>query len=304
MDMLALRGVPLTVAHNVAVSDTTTTAFAAAQRAFDEARGDGTPLLPVAEAGDDRGPARYVRNVITAMLVRHAEGGDPHPLGEDEMSAAAEAHMALIETVAAELANFTGEIAASVIPASRPATEPRFAAIEFPRAEWLSESILKSLVRLHSVDLPRSTAPQTDAGNPLVRLAEESAYWRGIPPHGAMEKSLSDQRSALTGMVKAAPPLKISSAFISNQEPEAIIPDDSWIRTESARLAGQLVGKLGETQAASPGHDTLKEGVLRKMSQSSTTRPGSGRATVIGSGTVGAFLANFDVMRDYVFQPM
>ncbi len=303
MDTLALRGVPLTVAHKVTEPETASQAYAAAQRAFDKARGDGTPLLPVPTTGDDRGPARYVRNVITAMLLRHVEGGDSRPLGEDEMRAAAEAHMALVETVASELANFNPDTPVPVAPPSSPAALARYAAIEYPRADWLSESILKSLVRMHSVDLPRSTAPTEAVGkDPLVRLAEESAFWRGVSPHGSMEKSLTDQRAALMGNVKNTPPRKIEG-FDAPEEVQRPDFDQTWISTEAARLTGVLASKVQVEVDEVPSLDTVRAGVLRKMSSESKTPQGQ-RALVIARDSLDAFFANFDVMRDYVFQPV
>lgn len=304
MDMLALRGVPLAVAHNVTETDMGQTAFAAAQRAFEEARGEGTPLLPAPETGDGRGPAQYVRDVITAMLVRHAEGNDPQPIGELEMAAAAEAHMALVEMVAAELSNFDPEVRIPSAPPASPAALPIFGAIEYPRADWLADSILKSLVRIHSVDLPRSTAPtDTDGKSPLLRLAEESAYWRSIPPHGALERGLSEQRSALMGAVKGAPRQRIPEAYASEESVQAVDFDESWIRTEAARMSGILASKVQSEVDELPSLDAVRSGILRKMATKETT-PSGQRASIVSRESVDAFLANFDVMRDYVFQPV
>ena len=111
MNPLTLRGVPLAVAHRVTERETATASFAAAQRAFDAARGEGTPLLPEPAGGGGTGPAPYVRSTITEMLCRMAEGQDPGPFGEEELSASAEAHLALIEALATEACrHFGGEL--------------------------------------------------------------------------------------------------------------------------------------------------------------------------------------------------
>ena len=306
MDTLALRGVPLPVAPGFTADDTALPAYAAAQRAFDAARGEGTPLLPEAGETADRGPAGYVRETLIAMLVRHAAGEDPRPMGDAELRAAAEAHMALVESVASEASSLRSDVARPPRVATAPASRVRFGVIEHPRADWLAESILKSIVRRESVKPLRSTAPSSDAPNdPLLRLAQESAYWRGVPPHGKIEKDLAEQRSTLTGNVKDAPRLYVEAERISVDLEEPVDPRTGrWLQDAASQLAGLLNTPLdADQQPPVLRADSVKAAVLRKMAEEGRT-PSGNRAMVVSADTVNAFLSNFDVMRDYVFQPV
>ena len=301
MDALALRGVPLAVAPSVTVGDTHSAAYAAAQLAFELARGAGTPLLPSPTVTDDRGPVPYVRQVLTAMLVRHAGGDDPRPIGEAEMSAAAEAHLALIEAVSSEAANYTGITAeAPAFPAT--VSPSRFGAIEYPRAPWLSETLLRSAIRIGATEPPRSTAPVPAQADPLLRLAAESAHWRGVPPHGSRDKLAAESLAAAMSAVASAPRLAIPVQDAVT-EGAALPPDETWLHTAALQMAGS-VGSMLHSGIAEPTADGIRLAVLEKMSAHSATVERDSRAYVIDATTVRSFLSDFDVMRDYVFQPV
>jgi hypothetical protein len=302
MDALALRGVPLAVAPSMTTDDTRSAAYAASQLAFENARGEGTPLLPSALPADDRGPAPYVRLVLTAMLMRHAIGDDPHPIGESEMSAAAEAHLALIEAVSAEAANFSIETVTAPVYSASPSTT-RFGAIEYPRPDWLSDTILRSTIRVESVETPRNTGPTSAVeADLLLRLAKESAHWRGIPPHGARDKLTAEGRAAAMSAVAAAPRMNVEpygSVLDAGTPP----PDNEWLRIATLQMVGS-VGSTLSSDLSDPTPDGIRLAVLNKMAKSAINDARVERAVVIDASTVADFLSNFDVMRDYVFQPV
>lgn len=298
MATLALRGVPLPAAPLITEADVESAAFAYSQAAFEKARGEGTPLLPIPASSSDAGPAPYVRAVLTDMLARHAVGQDPRPVGENELRVAAEAHLALIEAVAAEAGRFNP--VAPPAPSLPAALDPvRFAAVESGDPDWLAETVLKSLVRTESVLPPRSTAPTAGQTSPVLRLAAESAYWRGIPVHGARDKVLSEGRAAAMAGAKVAPRMYVSSEARTPPEPSAV--DDTWLRDEVARMSGAVVNGA-DPAVTEPSSDGLRMAVLRKMAEGDSTLETSSRAAVIDAVGLGDFLSNFDIMRDYGFQ--
>ena len=304
MNPLTLRGVPLAVAHGVTEQETATASFAAAQRAFDAVRGEGTPLLPQVDVMGEGGPAPYVRAVITAMLCRLAEGQDPGPFGEEELSASAEAHLALIESVASEAA-FGGPLhPPGLSPASAPAARTHFGALEVRRPEWLTQALLHSIVRVESVQPPRSTAPSGTGGmNPLVRLATESAHWRGIPPHGARDKIVGEARAGLLASAKGGARIRVP---LPEPEPEPV-PSGSgheWVATAAAQLAGIVSSGMLTGEVPHPQADAIHNLTAKKMIARPTPEVDGRRAIVVDASNALDFLTNFDVMRDYVFQPV
>ena len=300
MASLALRGVPLPAAPLITEADVESAAFAYSQAAFEKARGAGTPLLPVPASSSDAGPAPYVRVVLTDMLARYAAGDDPRPQGENELAVAAEAHLALIEAVAAEAGRF--DPAPPPVPLLPTSPEPiRFAAVESGDPDWLADTVLRSLVRMEGVRPPRSTAPTASASSPVLRLAAESAYWRGVPAHGVRDKILSEGRAAAMASVVSAPRMYVESPARPPAEPT--IRDDAWLQDEVARMSG-AVATGSAPGITEPSGDGLRLAVLRKMASSDETEETASRASVIDASSVADFLSNFDVMRDYGFQPV
>jgi hypothetical protein len=235
------------------------------------------------------------------MLTRHAVGDDPRPIGESEMSAAAEAHLALIEAVSTEAANFSTETVIAPTYATVPSIT-RFGAIEYPRPDWLSDTILRSTIRVESVEPPRSTAPVVAEIDPLLRLAKESAHWRGIPPHGARDKLTAEGRAAAMGAVAAAPRMHVEP-YGNPLDIDVPPPDNDWLRIAVTQMAGS-VGSTLSSSLADPTSDGIRLAILNKLSESTKHTDRAERAVVIDASTVAAFLSNFDVMRDYVFQPV
>ena len=304
MNPLTLRGVPLAVAHRVTERETATASFAAAQRAFDAARGEGTQLLPEPAGGGSTGPAPYVRSTITEMLCRMAEGRDPGPFGEEELSASAEAHLALIEALATEAA-FDGPLQPPALaPAGSPSGRAHFGALEVPRPEWLTQALLHSIVRVESVEPPRSTAPNgTESLNPLVRLAAESAHWRGIPPHGARDKVVGEARAGLLASARAGARVRVPVPPVS-PGPVPSGSGDEWVGIAAAQLAGIASSGMLTGEAPHPQADAIHTLTAKKMAAWPTPEVDGRRAIVVDAGSALDFLTNFDVMRDYVFQPV
>lgn len=301
MPTLAFRGVPLTVAPLITRADAASPAFAAAQRAFENRRGGGTPLLSQATAAPDPGPAAYVRAVLTDMLARHAAGENPRPTGDDELAAAAEAHLALIEALAA-VAAVEPASPASVAPA--PPSPVRFAAVEGRRPPWLIDPYLRSLLRVEGQVAPRTTAPPTSTSSPLIRLADESAHWRGIPPHGAAEKVLAERRAAAMAAVAAATPMYVPPLPRPPPPAGGGEPSPEWLGVATARFGGAVSSGMGAAVPV-PSGDAVRSATLRKLAESRAQTPvSSERARVIDAGTVLDFLLNFDVMREYDHQPV
>lgn len=299
MATLALRGVPLPTAPLITEADVESAAFAYSQAAFEEARGAGTPLLPAPASVSDAGPAPYVRAVLTDMLARHAAGEDPRPVGETELAVAAEAHLALIEAVAAEASQYNPSPPPVPLLPEAP-TAARYAAVESGEPEWLADAVLRSLVRMESVRPPRSTAPSTGANvAPVLRLATQSSYWRGIPVHGARDKIQSEGRAAAMAAALGAPKMDVTASFTPEREP--VIPSDSWLADEVTRMSGTVIAGR-DSGITAPSEDGLRLAVLRKMAENSTTEETSSRAAIIDADSVLSFLTNFDVMRDYGFQ--
>ena len=299
MATLALRGVPLPAAPLITEADVESAAFAYSQAAFEKARGAGTPLLPVPASSSDAGPAPYVRAVLTDMLARHAAGEDPRPAGETELAVAAEAHLALIEAVAAEAAQYNPvPPPVPLLPATPVAA--RYAAVESGDPEWLTDTVLRSLVRMESVRPPRSTAPSTSANTaPVLRLATESSYWRGVPVHGTRDKIQSEGRAAAMAAAVGAPKMDVAASPTSARE--LVTPSDPWLADEVARMSGAVIAGR-DSGITAPSEDELRLAVLRKMAENNATEETSSRAAVIDAESVLGFLTNFDVMRDYGFQ--
>lgn len=300
MASLALRGVPLPAAPLVTEADIDSAPFAFSQAAFDEARGAGTPLLPVPASTADAGPAPYVRQVITDMLCRHAAGETPHPIGDFELAVASEAHLALVEAVASEAAAF------NPVPPPAPSlpntvTPIRFAAVESGDPSWLAATVLKSLVRSEGVLPPRSTAPVSTATSPLARLAEESAYWRNVAPHGARDKIVAEGRASAMASVKAAPRMYVDPEYPPAANDVNGWNDSRWIADQAARMGGAIAAGRSAGML-DPGQTGLKAAILAKMSSNEMTVETDRSAQVIDAGSVHGFLSTYDIMRDYGFQ--
>ena len=296
--MLSLRGVPLSVAENFRRADVEAPAYAASQRAFDALRGPGTPLLPERVVAEVRGPAPYVRVVLKNMLSRLTAGEDPRPNGEDETRAAAEAHLALVEVLAARAALPSAPDEA--VPAPK-TTEPVVFGLKMSdRPDWLQETVLKSLVRSELASDPVMDGPSQSAADPVLRLATESAYWRGIPPHGAIERTIAENRAASMASVADSPRLNVPE-WPLDVEPLAA-PGDDWLDTARTQMAGTVDGPAARPPR--PTGDALRLAALRRIAQVDEPEVASPPAAVVSAGNVSKFLSTFDVMRNYVFQPV
>lgn len=296
--MLSLRGVPLSVAENFRQADVEAPAYAASQRAFDALRGPGTPLLPERVVAEVRGPAPYVRVVLKNMLSRLTAGEDPRPNGEDETRAAAEAHLALVEVLAARAA--LPAAPTESVAAPKTTGEAVFGLKMSDRPDWLQETVLKSLVRSELASDPVVDGPSQSASDPVLRLATESAYWRGIPPHGAIERTIAENKVASMAEVVSAPKLEVPLWPLEDQRLAA--PGDDWLATARTQMAGVVDGS--PVSPPRPTGDALRLAALRRIAAVEEPEVASPPAAVVDAGNVAKFLSTFDVMRNYVFQPV
>ena len=299
--MLSLRGIPLSTAEDFRRSDAESATYAASQRAFDALRGPGTPLLDARVVAEVKGPAPYVRVALKNMLSRLADGEDPTPVGEDEIRAAAEAHLALIEVLAARVAQPDPPADAASLPEAAESTA--FGLKLSERPDWLQETVLKSLVRGETasssqvMDGPPAPSPRED---PVLRLSSESAYWRGIPPHGGVERRTAESRAASMAAVASA-----SAMSVPEWQPTTVSrsrPGDDWERTARAQMAGAVDGPVGVPPR--PGDDALRLAALRRLAAVEEPEVASPPAAIVTAGNIAKFLSTFDVMRNYVFQPV
>jgi hypothetical protein len=296
-----LRGVPLEVAHQFLASEAASSAYNEAQVAFTLARGPGTPLLPSAAAGGDRGPAPYLRQVITDMLSRYADGGAAAPVGDSELRIAAEAHLALVQTVAGRI------VSAGVLPPDPllPAAAEGFAfgMVQVDRPDWLGDAYIASLLRRESAP-PSSSADVPDhLGQAHERLAAESQYWRGIPAHGGKDRAAAEGRATALGLVSASPEIDFPDAAI-DYEPSPIAGPDGWVPDAAAQLGGRADALVALPPA--PGRDSLEEAIMARFAAGAvaTTEPQGTPGASVWEGSVASILTTLDVMRNYVYQPV
>ena len=296
---LSLRGVPLELADLSAEQDVFSDAFVSSQAAFDAERGEGTPLLPPGRTSPEfTGPSPYVRVAVTAMLVRMAAGGDGRPQGEDEQRAAVEPHTALIEALS-DVASRSAGAAPSAPLAAEPSKPFRAGVKLSDRPSWLMDAVVKGLVRADESAQPPGP-PSQDGLPPVLRLSSESAYWRGIPAHGARDRQIAEAAASALSVASRAPALAVPDwpAPSSPELPRA----EEWLPTSRARMAGSLVNSKG--MPPRPGDDFLRGAALRLLAGDHAQEDASGSAAVLDEASVRSFLSNSDVMRNYVFQPM
>lgn len=296
--MLFLRGVPLSIADKIRPADVESRAYSIAQSAFDEARGPGTPLLPLPVSADVRGPAPYIRVAITKMLVRYASEGNPKPVGSNEERGAAEAQMALIEFLSGRAASGPSSGDAAELPTELQAT--RFAVGLSERVEWLQDAILASTVRSERATEDAETGAPSFSGetNAHLRMVSASSYWKTIPPHGGIEMAQSMSRAEALADAAASP--TALREWPAEALPPRRIPYD--LGATAAQLAGRLDAKnLPPVPPVS--EDSLRTGILAKFSERNETAGGTASMVLTGKN-VREFISKFDVMRSYVHEPL
>ena len=296
---ITIRGVPLSQIDKLSSKDTDTRAYGMAQSAFNAARWEGTPLLPAAQKAEITGPAPYLRAVLTAMLMRHIEGENPEPQGEDEIRAAAEAHLALIEVTARNISNM-GQVRDPFPTLAEESRPIRFGVKLSDTPLWLHDALLKSLIRIEgSTTVNTSNLDQAASGDAVLQLSESSAYWRNIPAHGNIEGNQARSRASTLKVAAAATPIHIPAWTPPVTEKYNTTGED-WVYTAREQMLGALLAQ--RALPPKPDGDALK-GLVQKQYEEyrkvdKSTPPGA----VINASSIQYFLLNFDAMATYGFQ--
>ena len=303
MGKLFMRGVPLDRAHLFSDDDSISQGYIASQRVFNTLRGEGSPLLPETNTLEDVGPAPYLRKSIIATLVQYVTNEKPLILSDDNARINAEAHLALIESIAKGINNTKD--APTEITLSETVDIPNFGATLSDRADWLSTAILKSIVRGNRrKDHETAAEFKSTAADPVLRLAEESAYWRGIPAHGSKELNGAVVGATLLTDAAASPVLDFDTLVsIKKQLTELATSGDDWENDSKQLLKiSAFVPSLDVPPTTDPEY--LRLSVLKKVL---SIPPSNVDNLYTGyvlnpTNTRTCISTDLDVMRNYVYQ--
>ena len=295
---LAIRGVPIESAIALTGSDVTDPTFAAAQARFESLRGPGTPLRPALQGREGTSPAPYLRAMLERLLRASAAGETVDLVDENDVRVYMELRLALVEVLAAraEAEDPAPEWTEPPAPAV-----PDLLAVPAAEPSWLPELVVRSLMRcIDAADSAARVEPERGDGlPPHLRLGRESAYWRGVPPHGAELVQLADGRAdSLAEAVRAGRPLSPVEAV---PLPLPRRPEAEWVR--SART---LLSRVGRSRFAPspPAGEGLAAAVAAHFGRGAAPpSPPAGTAPVVLSpGTAETILGQIDVMRNYGIQ--
>lgn len=293
---LAIKGVPVDSAVLMAEGDFSDPVFAAAQSAFEAARGPGTPLLDAAPA-EHEPPAPHLRAMLAELHAAAVAGTVVDLNTEDRARTYMELRLALVETLAARAARdaVPPDEAVPAEPASK-----RF--LVSPRGEpsWLPEKVVRSIVRgRDAAALAAVVSPTSGAGlPPQRRLRVESEYWRGVPAHGAELGQLPVRRGeALRQAVDAGARLEPDPEEVAD---EPLAPAPAY--GPASDVARALVERAGAPgTAAPPAGESLAAEIVKRfnLGAAPAVQPPSGDPAVLDGASARALIPTIDVMRNF-----
>ena len=295
---LAIRGVPIDSAIALTARDVVDPAFVSAQVRFESLRGPGTPLLPPGQGRAGAPPAPHLRAMLERLLRASAAGETVDLADENDIRVYMELRLALVEVLASR-AEADDSVPVSVTPPAP--SVPDLLAVPAAEPSWLPELVVRSLVRgLDASEAAARVEPESGAGlSPHLRLGLESAYWRGVPPHGAELSQLSTGRAdALAGAVRTGRALRPRESV---PLPLPRRPEADWVGTARALLVREDRSRF---RPSPPSPSGLAAAVVAHFGRGAAPSPqplGTSLA-VLSPGTVEAVLRQIDVMRNYGIQ--